>query len=94
MDLDVIAIVGLTAVGIIGAIWLYRGQPSRRVVKKYPKLVFLQRAIPFSGSWRNKIDSSDLGEFERYRKRFLVYYCVFLLLPVILFFIYLYYRSF
>ncbi len=79
MDLDAVAIVSLAAVMIIGAIWLYRGQPSVQVAKKYPKLVFLQCAIPFSGSWRNKIDSSDLGEFERYRKRFLVYYCVFLI---------------
>jgi hypothetical protein len=94
MDFDTIAIMDLAAVGIIGAVWLYRGQPSRQVAKKYPKLVFLQCVIPFSRSWRNKIDSSDLGEFERYRKHFLVYYYVFVLLPVILFFIYLCYRYF
>jgi len=90
MLLDISLAIAWAILQIPLGIWLFKAKPSKDIASKYSKLVVLQSTVPLLKSWRKKIDAADVKIFEEYRKRVLIQYYLCFVLPILLFFAYLY----
>ncbi len=88
MRFEVILLFIWGVVMVLIGTWLHKERPSKGILRKYPKS-FLYRFLLYPRKCRNEIKSEDLEIFERYRKIIIVQY-VLLVIPAIVFFIYLY----
>ncbi len=76
---------------IVLSVWVYRAQPSKDIVMKYPRSVVFKSKVPFMREWKGNVDVADLQRFQEYRKRlFLLFACSAVLLLIL--YIYLYFR--
>jgi len=90
MLVDIGLVIAWAVLQIPLVIWLLKAKPSKEISGKYSKLVVFQSTIPMMKNWRNKIDVADLKVFAEYRKRVLIQYYLCFVLPVLLYFVYLY----
>jgi len=81
-------------VQIVLLFWVSKAMPSRALKAKYKKKFIFQSGIPFMHAWRAHIESEDLKILEEHRRRFFIQYYVFFLVPVALFYFYLYMKYF
>jgi len=80
---DILVLVFWFCMQVAGYWWMRIGSPPAHIEKKYNKDVILSYKMlnMFSIGWKNRIDPEDVGHYEKYRKRFVIYYYFILVIP-------------
>ena len=55
-------------------IWVQWAQPDKQTLSKYPRWILFISIVPFYHAWETRVAQSDLRQFLRYRRRYIVFY--------------------
>lgn len=73
--------------------WTLSLKPEKNMIDKYDKKVIFFSHLPFGNSWKSKVAKEDIELFESYQHRIKIWYLS-LIVPLILFFVYQFIKSF
>jgi hypothetical protein len=49
--------------------WIFKAQPKKDIIAKYPKKVIILSSLPFGTSWEKRVEKEDIKVFRTYQHR-------------------------